>query len=88
MCCTSAINEEQIDVAFITETDTKSLRKEENYQIKGYKTIFPNRMSEVSKIRIIAFVKESLASQIKIRSDLMSKEFPSIWNISLQIGYY
>ena len=63
----------------ITETDTISLRKEENYQIKGYLTIFPERKNETSKIRIIAFVKESISTQIKIRNDLMSNVFPSIW---------
>ena len=73
------LNEESVDIAFITETDTKLLTKEENYQISGYKTIFPNRISESSKIRIIALVKENITGQIKIRRDLMSNTFPSIW---------
>ena len=58
--------------------------------------MFPIRKNANSKIRIIAFVKESISSQIKIRVDLMSTEFPSIWlelnnNImknSLVAGFY
>ena len=30
-------------------------------------------------VRIIGLVKENLVPYIKIRTDLMSKEFPSIW---------
>ena len=73
------LKEEDVDIAFITETDTKELRKESDYQISGYSTIFPKRENDCSKIRIIAFVKESIANQVTIRHDLMSKEFPSIW---------
>ena len=40
----------------LTETDTTALRKEENYQIPGYKTIFPKRSKENAKIRIIALI--------------------------------
>ena len=50
------LSEEDIDVAFLTETDTTALRKEENYQIPGYKTIFPKRSKENAKIRIIALI--------------------------------
>ena len=73
----------KFDIAFITETDTKALNKEEDYQISGYKTVFPKRKNVFFKIRIIAFVNESISSQVINRSDLMSDEFPSIW---LEIG--
>ena len=43
------LNKESIDIAFITETDTTLLAKEENYLITGYKTIFPNRVNDNSK---------------------------------------
>ena len=73
-------------MAFITETDTKSLIQESDYQIQGYKTIFPKKIKETSKVRILAFVKESLANHVILRSDLMSNEFPSIWiEVSNQI---
>ena len=73
------LNNEDIDIAFITETDTKELRKETDYLISGFKTFFPSRKNDFSKIRILAFVKDSILSQIKLRTDLMSNEFPSIW---------
>ena len=35
--------QKNIDVLFITETDTKNLLKEEDYSIDGYRTVFPER---------------------------------------------
>ena len=73
------LQNESIDVIFLTETDTRSLEKEESYGIKGYCTVFPERKTKTSKIRIIGLIKDSLMPGIKIRRDLMSEEFPSIW---------
>ena len=64
---------------FLTETDTKNLRKEEDYTVKGYCTYFPERHNNESKIRIICLINEAMSNQVKIRRDLMSKDFPSIW---------
>ena len=50
------LENEEIDIAFITETDTKELKKESDYLISGYKTIFPNRENVSSKIRILEFI--------------------------------
>ena len=73
------LTSENIDVIFLTETDTKCLCKEEDYFIQGYKTILPNIDTNCGLVRIIGLVKENLVPYIKIRTDLMSKEFPSIW---------
>ena len=41
--------------------------------------LFPLRKNSDSKVRIIALVKINLYSRIKLRQDLMSNDFPSIW---------
>ena len=47
------LDEEQIDIIFLTETDTKSLEKEGNYCVKGYETIFPERINFMIKVYIM-----------------------------------
>ena len=70
---------EEIDIIFLTETDTRAISSEADYQIQGYKTILPLIDPKCGLVRIIALVKENLESSIKVRSDLMSVDFPSIW---------
>ena len=70
---------EDIDLIFLTETDNKNIQKEDNYVIQGYKTILPLFNKSKPKIRIMALVRNEIANQVKIRSDLMSDQFPSIW---------
>jgi hypothetical protein len=73
------LNDEKIDIMFVTETDTKTLENEKSYQVEGYNTIFPQRKNADSKVRIICLAKINLYARIKIRRDLMSGDFPSIW---------
>ena len=73
------LHEENIDILFLTETDTIELEKEEDFKIKGYSTIFPKRNSIKDKIRIICIIKESICVCTKIRTDLMDTGFASIW---------
>ena len=70
---------ENIDIIFLTETDTSMLISDETYTIAGYKTVVPEKMSDSELVRIVCLIKEKLLSYIKIRFDLMSSEFPSIW---------
>ena len=63
------LEEEKIDVIFITETDTRDLENENSYQVEGYKTFLPKRNMPNSKIRIISLVKIKLLPRIKLRSD-------------------
>ena len=70
---------EKIDIIFLTETDTKNLSTESDYLIQEYKTILPIIDPKCGVVRIISLVKENLLPNLKVRSDLMSKEFPSIW---------
>ena len=63
---------------FLTETDVV-LTKQDEYKLQGFNTIFHNRESEDEKIRIVALIDESIMTQITVKEDLMSTNFPSIW---------
>ena len=76
-----ACSSENIDIMMLTETDTQNLLNEESYIIQGYKTILPLKSTGCDLVRIVCLVKDCLFSSIKLRSDLMSDDFPSIWLI-------
>ena len=65
-------------MAFLTETDTKNVDSPEDYKIEGYETILPKIHNDKKK-RIIALKKTDSDATSKIRDDLMSPDFPSIW---------
>ena len=71
------LNSEKIDIFFITETDTKNINSAEDYQIDGYKTIMP---------LILCLIKNAISNKFKVRLDLMSKEFSSIWIETNEMG--
>ena len=73
------LEQEKIDIIFLTETDTKAIQKESDYQIKGFETFLPIKKSHTDAVRIIALVKNRLVNNIKLRSEIMSGDFPSIW---------
>ena len=54
------LKEENINVIFLTETDSKVLKNEERYLINGYKTVFQERKTAQSKLRIVCLVKNSV----------------------------
>ena len=70
---------EKVDIIFLTETDKRMLINEECYRISGYKTILPHKKENSELVRIVCLIKEEIVPYIKVRSDLMSCEFPSIW---------
>ena len=73
------LSSEKIDIMFLTETDTHNLTNEDSYVLQGYKTILPKIKCGENLVRIICLVKECILPFIKIRRDLMSEDFPSIW---------
>ena len=73
------LEEEEIDILFITETDTLMLESESDYSIKGYKTIFPKRKTNKDKLRLLCVIKEEVVPDFEIISDYMYDGFPSIW---------
>ena len=73
------LRHESMDIMFLTETDTRRLVKEDSYLIEGYKTVLPLKKENDELVRIVCLVKDHLLPFVKIRKDLMSNEFPSIW---------
>jgi hypothetical protein len=43
------LNDEKIDIMFVTETDTKTLENEKSYQVEGYNTVFPQKKMRTQK---------------------------------------
>ena len=72
------LRKENLDVLFLTETDTKRSNLA-NYSLQGYSTHFQMGDEDSSNIRIVALVKDNSGIVFKLREDLMSKSFPSIW---------
>ena len=73
------IENENIDVLFLNETDSNQLQTESDFTITGVNTIFQKREDNCEKVRLICLVKESLMTNFTVRQDLMSTDFPSIW---------
>ena len=73
------IENENIDVLFLKETDSNQLQTESDFTITGFITIFQKREDNCEKVRLICLVKESLMTNFTVRQDLMSTDFPSIW---------
>ena len=55
------------------------LNNSEDFQIKGSNTVIQKRESATDKVRIVAYVSDSILCQISVKEELMSIEFPSIW---------
>jgi len=64
---------------FLVETDITMLNGKEDYKIEGYETILQKTDQNMEKIRIIGLVVEEMRNITKVKTDLMTKEFPSIW---------
>ena len=67
------------DVMFLTKTDCDVIKTKEDYKLEGYETEIQLRQNDESKTRLIVLIKNECAQSMKIRRDLMSAEFPSIW---------
>ena len=55
------------------------MENEKDYSVEGYTTIFHIRNNPDQKVRMLCLIKDSSSHMIKIRTDLMSDQFVSIW---------
>ena len=72
------ITSQNIDILFLTETDTKRSNAEK-FVIKGFNTVVQKVSKEDDVVRIVALIRENAGLEFKVRDDLMSVSFPSIW---------
>ena len=72
------IKEQKLDVLILVKTDTNMLTNDKDYMIPGFKTWLPTKKDSSDKTRLIVLTKLD-KPKIKIREDLMSPSFPSIW---------
>lgn len=73
------LRKENLDIMFLVETDTRSIKEEKDYKIGEYKTVLPKQKDTETNIRIIGLIAEKISTRVKVRTDLMSEDFPSIW---------
>ena len=67
------LENEKIDIIFLTETDSKEIKKCEDYKIQGFDTVLPLYDVTNPLIRIIGLIKSNITDQISIKTNLMSK---------------
>ena len=65
--------DKNISVMFFTETDSESIRG--NFNIKDYDTFYPAN----DNVRVVGIARKEPGVQFKMRDDLMSSRFASIW---------
>ena len=73
------LKQNELNIIFLVETDTKAVNKEADFKIEGFKTVVQNKKDDSAPTRIICLISESLSEQIIIRNDLTSTDFPSLW---------
>ena len=73
------MSEEEIGVLFVTESDVRGLDDNNVPLIAGRKALLQQTGPNDDKTRIMALVDPSLTNKIKLRLDVMSADFASIW---------
>ena len=76
------LTEHNLGVLFLVETDTNSIIEEKYYKIIGYNTIILQAKEKITdKTKIVCLINSEKVEkqEIKLRPDLMSSKFPSIW---------
>ena len=73
------LEDEKIDLLFVTETDTRAITSEKDYSIKGFKTILQKRSSINDNVRIICLVRTNFEESITILDQIMTTDIPTIW---------
>ena len=75
------LHSNKVDIMAVAEVDIikKQLKLSNHLQIKGYKLAFPNTMKKHGSARLILYYKEYLESNLKIRTELMPNDQPTIW---------
>ena len=65
----------------MVETDTHNINEEKDFKLLGYNTFFQTKNNPSEKTRIVCLIesKKVGSQEIKLRKDLMSDKFPSIW---------
>ena len=75
----SIIKSNSLNVIFLVETDTNSVNTETDYKILGFRTLIQMKESPNDLTRVVCLIDEKMSDYVIIRSDLSSKDFPSLW---------
>ena len=75
----SLVRLNSLNIVFLVETDTSAINSETDYRIPGFKTLIQKKDNAQDHTRILCLIDEKMSSNIVIRSDLSSADFPSLW---------
>ena len=73
----NTIEDEEIDIIGVSETDLYDFNEQKPWTLKGFKTYWPLKRTEKNVKRMLCFVKEDI--EVSERQDLMSPNISSIW---------
>jgi hypothetical protein len=74
---TNIAKNHDLDIFTIIEADI--VYQSDPPTIEGYKAVPTLRSDPLQKVRVLTLVKETLFSRVKVRTDLMSENFASVW---------
>ena len=74
------MHDEKISLMFLTETDSEFIIRD-NFNIQNYTTFYPKKEEEdeIDNVRIVCLARNDTDVKFKLRPDLMSSQFSSIW---------
>ena len=58
------LSEEDINIMFLTEVDTRAITTQNDYRIEEYETMLPKIKSERSIVRVLCLIKQHLGMDI------------------------
>ena len=74
------LEEENSNVFFIVETDTKIIQSPDDYRLEGYVTVLQKKEKQEYMVKIMAVIDEDITKELNIRNDLiMTGKFPLLW---------
>ena len=73
------LKEEDIDIMFLTEVDTRAITTKNDYQVEGYVTMLPKIRDGGNIVRVLCLVKNEIQERVKLLEHFMSEDFSSIW---------
>ena len=72
--------QEKVDIAFLTETDTRALKTKKDFKIEGYSTVFQNRENDSELLRIICLIKSNNIGCSNLSQNTFIEDSKRLWN--------
>ena len=73
----NTMENEELDIFGVSETDLSDFDEEKPFTLKGFRTYYPLKRQERNLKRMLCFVREEI--EVTERKDLMSPNISSVW---------